>query len=321
MTRPSIFNTGLIVALLASSPVWAEATIELPDPGFAPEGIAVDASGGLYIGSLTEGRILHVSADGASFSDFAPEGKNGLVSVIGVHASGNGKTIFACSSDPGASKLTKTAAPALVAFDAASGDPAGRFELPEGGAFCNDVTELPDGTVLATDSFVPRIYSLKPGADHLEIWLDAPQLNADGFNFNGIAYDDGHVYVLRYSSGTMHDVAVAPDGSAGDVTQVALPRALSAPDGLTAIGGGRFLIVEGGGLTSGVRGQLTGATLAGGHGELVTIAPDLNIPTTAAIHSGKAYVVEGQLDHLFDPEAGPADPYRVLVIDLPSEFR
>ncbi len=321
MMKPSIFNSGLLIALLAATTAGAETAITLPDPGFAPEGISVGASGALYIGSLTEGRILRVSADGTTFSDFAPAGANGLVSVIGVHASADGKTVFACSSDPGASKLTKTAAPALVAFHTESGEPAGRYELPEGGSFCNDITELPDGTVLATDSFVPRIYALKPGADHLDVWLDAPALNAEGFNFNGIAYDDGRVYILRYSSGTMHGVTVAPDGSAGEVVQVEMARQLSAPDGLTSLGSGRFLIVEGGGLTAGARGQLTGAALAHDHAELTAIAPDLNVPTTTAVESGKAYVVEGQLDHLFDPVAGPADPYRILVIDLPAEFR
>lgn len=314
--------TTCIAALSAALMTWpalADTAIVLPDPGFAPEGIAADSEGVLYTGSLTQGRIVKIAPDTGAVTDFAAPGANGMVSVIGLHVVGD--LVYACSSDSGASALTGMAAPALVAFDRKSGAAAGRFEFPEGGAFCNDIAEMPDGTILATDSFAPRIYALRPGAQRLEIWLEDSRFAGEGFNLNGIAHDAGAVHVLRYNTGTLHRIEVDADGRAGAVSDIALPAPLRGPDGLTALGGGRFLVVEGGGLNAGARGALTGIRLHGETASVETIATDLDVPTTAAVVGGTAYVVEGQLDHLFDPSAGPAAPYRILAIDLPAAYR
>lgn len=307
------------IAALTPAMSLAGSDILLPDPAFAPEGIAVDGAGNLYIGSLTQGRLAKITAKPHTVTDFVEAGTNGMVTVVGLHVSGD--TVFACSSDPGIGALTGTAAPALVAFDAASGTPAGRFELPEGGGFCNDITELPDGTILATDSFSPRIYALKPGADQLEVWFEDPQFAGEGFNLNGIAYDDGAVYVLRYNTGTLHRITLAEGSMSGTVESLPLPRAINGADGLNALGDGRFLVVEGGGLSAGARGALLGITLTDATAKMETLAPDMNVPTTAAVFDGVAYVVEGQLDHLFDPTAGAPDAYKIRAIALPENYR
>jgi len=308
-------------ALAATLPAlaMADAGITLPDAAFAPEGISHDTSGTLYVGSLTQGRIVKISAKTEDVTEFAAAGANGLVTVVGLHVEGD--QTFACSSDPGIGALTGTAAPALVAFNTETGAPAGRYPLPEGGMFCNDIAALPDGTILATDSFVPRIYALKPGADQLEIWLDDSRFVGEGFNLNGIAYDNGAVFVARYNTGTLHQIDVGADGQAGQITDLKMSAEIHGADGLTALGDGRFLIVEGGGLYAGARGALWGATVFDGEAKLEAIAEDLNVPTTATVIGETAYVVEGQLDHLFDPDAGSPDPYRILAIELPETFQ
>ncbi|MDP1737665.1 MAG: hypothetical protein Q8L23_09515 [Caulobacter sp.] len=314
--------TTLVAALSAAvlaGEALADPAITLPDHGFAPEGIAVDGDGALYTGSLTQGRIVKITPASGEVTDFVAPGANGLVSVVGLHVAGD--LLYACSSDPGVSALKGAAAPALVVFDRRSGAAAGRFELPEGGAFCNDIAELPDGTILATDSFAPRIYALRPGSERLDIWLEDTRFVGEGFNLNGIAHDAGAVYVVRYNTGTLHRIEVAADGAAGAVSEIVLPAPLRGPDGLTALGDGRFLVVEGGGLNAGARGALTGIRLDGATATVETIAADLDVPTAAVVVGGTAYVVEGQLDHLFDPGAGPASPYRILAIDLPAAYR
>lgn len=320
MKRMTVITS--VVALSAAfltGAALADTAITLPDPGFAPEGIAADSDGALFTGSLTQGRIVRVVPETGVVTDFAAPGANGMVSVVGMHVAGD--LVFACSSDPGASALTGTAAPALVVFDRQSGEATGRYELPEGGGFCNDIAEMPDGTILATDSFAPRIYALRPGSERLDVWLEDARFVGEGFNLNGIAHDAGAVYVLRYSTGSMHRIEVDADGSAGAVTEVALPAPFKAPDGLTALGGGRFLVVEGGGLQAGARGALTGVRLEGATATIETIAADLDVPTTAVVVGDIAYVVEGQLDHLFDPAAGAPEPYRILSINLPAAYR
>lgn len=319
--KPSLHLVLLAGVLAAAMPTFVVAdTVTLPNEKFAPEGISSDTDGNLYVGSLTQGRLIKIAADTQKVTDFAPAGVNGMVTVVGLHVEHD--SLFVCSSDPGISALTGTAAPALVAFDVATGRPSGRYPLPEGGAFCNDITALPDGTILATDSFVPRIYALKPGADHLEIWLNDDRFAADGFNLNGITYDDGAVLVARYNTGTLHQIEIGSDGGAGQVTDLAMPREIHGADGLTALGNGRFLLVEGGGLHAGAHGALWGVKIADGAVSLDEIATDLNVPTTATVVGTTAYVVEGQLDHLFDAEAaGPADPYRILSIELPHTYQ
>ncbi len=318
-TTPKILPV-LAAALAFGTASTAQQTLNLPE-AFAPEGIAVDAGGTMYLGSLTQGRVISLNPETNQIEPFAAAGVNGMVSVIGLHISADNALVFACSSDLEASQFTGTAAPALVAFVRATGEAAGRYELPEDGGFCNDITELPDGTILATDSFSPRIYALRPEATALEIWFEDAGFTGEGFNLNGIAYADGSVYFVRYNTGTLHGIPVTEDSGAGSYFDVTLPAPLAAPDGLTALGHGRFLVVEGGGLTAGARGQLSGLRLENGAAMVTVIAPDLNIPTTAAVFDGVAYVVEGQLDHLFDPDAGAPDPYRVLKINLPSAFQ
>lgn len=312
-----VLASSLAVGLPAMAA--ADTSIPLPDLAFAPEGISNDTSGNLYVGSLTQGRIVKITPQTGEVTEFAAAGANGLVTVVGLHVAGN--QTFACSSDPGISALTGTAAPALVAFDIQTGQAKGRYPLPEGGVFCNDIAELPDGTILATDSFVPRIYALAPGADELTVWLDDSRFAGEGFNLNGIAYDDGAVFVARYNTGTLHQIDVNPDGQAGTVTDLNLSEDLQGADGLTALGDGRFLIVEGGGLSAGARGALWGVTVTDEDAVLQAITPNLNVPTTATVVGSTAFVVEGQLDHLFDPEAGLADPYRILAIELPEAFQ
>lgn len=308
-------------SLAAMMPAFALAgsNIPLPDAGFAPEGISHDAAGNLFVGSLAQGRIIKISPETGDVTEFASAGANGLVTVVGVHVEGN--QIYACSSDPGISALTGTASPALVSFNTETGAPTGRYPLPEGGIFCNDIAALPDGTILATDSFVPRIYALKPGADQLETWLEDSRFAGEGFNFNGIAYDDGAVYVARYNTGTLHQVDLGVDGQAGPIADLKMSAELHGADGLTALGDHRFLIVEGGGLHAGARGALLGAVVSEGEVKLEAISEDLNVPTTATVIGKTAYVVEGQLDHLFDPEAGSPDPYRILAIELPEKLQ
>lgn len=235
------------------------------------------------------------------------------MTVVGVRVSADGQLLYACSSDPGFGKLTGSAKPAITAFRIADGTPAGRFELP-GGGFCNDLTELGDGTILATDSFKPRIYAVSNGA--IRVWLEDTRFEGKGFNLNGIAAVSGAVYVVRYNTGSLYRITVNPDGSAGEVSEVTLSRTLRSPDGLSAVSSIELIVVEGGGLHAGALGSLARIRLDRHAGDVDVIADGLKVPTTAALWNGRAYVVEGQLDTLFDKTAGPPEAFRVRAIPV-----
>lgn len=313
---PAALALCALALTLGAQGALANSSIALPDPNFAPEGIAIAADGTIYTGSLTQGALIAIDPDTREVTPFAASGANGMVTTVGVHVTHDDRRVIACSSDPGFGVHTGKAAPALVAFDRASGGALGRYEIP-GGGFCNDIAELADGTLLVTDSFSPRIYALAPGAEALSLWLEDDRFVSDGIALNGIAVANGAVYVVQYDAGGLFRAELTADGRPGAISQIQLDRKLDFPDGLLALDDGRLLVVEGGGLSKGARGALSVVSLEGTQGALSTLADDLNVPTTAAVHGDRLYVVEGQLDHLFDPEAGAPDPYRILTFDRP----
>lgn len=304
----TVFLTGI-------TSVRAAEIIQLPDAKLFPEGIAINSKGGLYIGSLTEGRILYLDPKTHKAHRFIPSGSNGLVSALGLLINKDGDTLYACSSDPGMSELKGSSKPAIVAFDALSGTPRGRFEVPEGG-FCNDLTEGPGGLILATDSLNAKIYALKPEENGLRTWLSDQRFSGKGFGLNGITSTSGAVYVVKYNSGQLFKIPMERNGTAGRAVEIQLNRTLKGPDGLKAIGPKKLLVVEGGGLTAGSRGNLSTISLNDDRGVVKIIADDLNVPTTAVIGDNVAFVVEGQLDHLMDPDAGPPEAFRIVKVKL-----
>lgn len=310
-------SAAIISISLNLSPVFAGNIIPLPGSRFFPEGIAADSRGGFYVGSLTEGRIVYLEPKSHKVKPFVAAGTNGLVTVVGIYVNAKEDLLYVCSSDPGFGNLTGSAKPALLAFRTADGSPAGRFELPEGG-FCNDIAELDDGTILATDSFNPRIYAVRPGSNKLSTWLEDDVFKGKGFQLNGITSLSGDVFVVRYATGTLYRIAVNADGYAGKITEITLNRPLKGPDGLKVLNAGthELLVVEGGGLSAGSRGLLSKVKIQGTNGTVSTIADNLNVPTTASIRNGTAYVVEGQLDHLFDKSAGAPDPFQIVRIPV-----
>jgi len=317
-SRRFLFAASAAVLMLAGvSSTFAGEAIPIAGQKFFPEGIAVDTRGGLYVGSLVDGKIIYLAPDSRVTRTFADEGKNGMVSVLGVFVNAAGNKVYACSSDPGFGKLTGTAKPALVAFNTKDGTVAGRYELP-GGGICNDITELADGTILATDSVKARIYALAPGSDGLTVWAQDNRFKGKGFGLNGIVATPGAVFVVKYNSGSLFKISVGQNNVAGNITEIALDRPLKGPDGLEIMNSKNteLLVVEGGGLTRGAYGQLSKIVINGNKGAVKIIKDNMNVPTTVAIYKKTAYVVEGQLDHLFDKTAGAPDAFQIVKVTL-----
>lgn len=277
--------------------------VPLPGNGFYPEGIAISAEGDLYVGSLATNEIWRLDRQTKKIERFSAPDAN-LLSVIGVHVSGDGRSLYACSSDP------KYAYPGrnseLVTFDLQSGTVTGRVDLP-GGGLCNDIAETDDGTVLLTDSFGGRILSLSPGADQLSVWAASPDFSGKGINLNGIAAIGNAVFAVKYNSGELFKFTRTPDGVTHE--RIALDRPLNGPDGLERLSGDRLLVVEG------FSGSVSIIDLA--TGSVGVVAENLDSPTTAAIHKEFAYVVQGQLDHFFGMTQAPPGPFSLKRVKLP----
>lgn len=304
----------LVISTIASTfTSIAEEQIALPGKAFFPEGIAVDNQGGLYVGSLTKGRILYLEPGSQAPRVFVRNGSDGLMSVVGMVVSPDGKTLFACNSDIGISDFKGASQPGLVAFDTKTGISKGSWEFP-GGGLCNDLTFTPDGTILMTDSFKPRIMALKPGAKLLSQWSTDERFNTGkGFNLNGITWNEQGLFVVKYNSNELFRIGVKTDGSAGPIDKITLSRPLGGPDGIKTLASGDLLVVEGG------TGQLSTIRLDGLNGEVKTISAGLNVPTTVAVFGNTAYIIEGQLDHLPFPnnKTGAPDTFMLKAVELP----
>lgn len=280
-------------------------TGEVPLPGSAlyPEGIGVSASGDLYVGSLVERQILRLDRQTRKIQRFsAPDAD--LLSVIGVYVSNDDSAVYACSSDPRGVHAGRRSE--IVGFDIQTGSVTRRAALPEGG-LCNDIAELDDGTLLVTDSFGGRILALAPHADALSVWAQSPEFIGEGFNLNGIVSVDGAVFAVKYNSGEMFRFSSSETGVTYE--RVALSRPLNGPDGLERISDEQLLVVEG------FAGTLSTIDLS--TGAVSIVAENLDSPTTAAIHQGFAYVVQGQLDHFFGMTQEPPRPFALKRVKLP----
>lgn len=299
-----------VLTICAAFPAIADKKISLPGDTLFPEGIAADSQGGLYIGSLAEGRILYLEPDSFTPRIFAQDGANGLMSVGGLLVSPEGETLYVCNSDIGVSTFTGLSKPGLVAFDTKSGFFKGRWDFP-GGGLCNDLTMMSDGTILMTDSFIPRILALKPGAETLIQWAGDDRFNGEGFNLNGITLTDQGVFVVKFNSNELFRISINADGSAGPIDLVELSRPLGGPDGIKTLPSGELLVVEG-------EGRLSRIKLEGLYAVIETIAAGFDVPTTAAVLGNLAYVVEAQLDHLPFPsnKSGLPKPFTLKIVAL-----
>jgi sugar lactone lactonase YvrE len=282
--------------------------IRLPGNSVYPEGVASLADGTLFVGSVSEGTIFRVPPDAAQPEQepFASGGDNGLLNTVGLLADEERGRLWACSSDAfGAG----TSPPGLKAFDLTTGDAAGSFDLP-GGGFCNDVALDAAGNVYLTDSLAPRILRLPAGGQELEIWLEDERFGGEGFNLNGIEVGGEDLYTVKYNSGQLFRVTLGQDGEPGEVAEIELDRPLESPDGMRLESKGRLIVVEG-------VGRLTRIQLGGASATLTVVRDLLNGPTTATLVGGDAWVVEGQLAHLFDPKSGEPDlPFQLVRVPL-----
>ena len=309
---------ALAAALAAGTAAAAPTEATLPGDHAFPESVTSTKDGTLFVGSIAEGGIFKVKPGADRAEPWIKPGANGSRSTFGVLADEASNTLLVCSNDvsgfgipgPGNAKGST-----LAAFDLTTGEAKGSTPLPGSKAFCNDIALGPDGSAFVTDSANPRILRLKPGGSEFEVWASDPQFAPPerGAGLDGIAIGgDGAVYVNKFTAGGLFKVAVK-DGRAGEVTALQTSRKLTLPDGLRRYGSDTFLMAEGGG-------SLDLVTIKGGMAEISTIKDGFGGPVSVTQVGGTAWVAEGQLSHLFDPEMKkqqPKLPFRLHAVPLP----
>jgi sugar lactone lactonase YvrE len=279
---------------------------------------------------MDTGKIHLAAGDASESMDFIePDAENGLVSVLGLYASGT--TLWVCNSDAGNGQLAGDAPAALKSFDLATGSLTGSWEWPEysGDAlpdadtngvtgFCNDITMDADGNVYATDSWYPRILRLVADAtdtDTLEEWVTSDVFPQDQWHLNGIDIDPSSdiLYVVENHPGALYSIPIMANGNAGTVTEVMTSRPLLSPDGLKVIGDDLLATAEG------QPGGMAVIEIAGNEGFVRRISTGLDGIATFAIRDGSAWLVENQGDHFWGDATDALKPFRLVEVPLNQE--
>ena len=280
--------------------------ITLPGTRVFPESITSTSDGTLIVGSFGHGYVLRIAPGKTDAVEWIKAGTNGLNTVLGVFADEKNKLLWVCSN-----KLGPTGDPTAVkTFDLKTGAPKDSYVLPGDRTLCNDIAIAPDGTAYVTDTIGGAVDMLKPGAKALEVAAKDPLLaGADGLAFG----NKTTLYVNSVTANKIVRVDLGPDGKSTGITDLKLPRALDRPDGMRAVGKGRFLLAENSGKMS--------LVTFDGNNVMLTTLKEVSASTPAVTATkGMAWVAEGKLNYVQDPAMKDKDPgsFNMYAVPLPK---
>jgi len=280
--------------------------ITLPGTRVFPESITSTSDGTLIVGSFGHGYVLRIAPGKTDAVEWIKAGTNGLNTVLGVFADEKNKLLWVCSN-----KLGPTGDPTAVkTFDLKTGAPKDSYVLPGDRTLCNDIAVAPDGTAYVTDTIGGAVDMLKPGAKALEVAAKDPLLaGADGLAFG----NKTTLYVNSVTANKIVRVDLGPDGKSTGITDLKLPRALDRPDGMRAVGKGRFLLAENSGKMS--------LVTFDGNNVMLTTLKEVSASTPAVTATkGMAWVAEGKLNYVQDPAMKDKDPgsFNMYAVPLPK---
>jgi outer membrane protein assembly factor BamB len=300
IVRPSV---AALLALAVTVPMAASASdidrIDLP-PGWQAEGVTSDGTT-LYAGSLADGAIWKGDALTGE-GDVLVEGGEGVSVGLDVE-SGAGRLWVA--GGPGGT---------VVVYDTETGELLETYPFEAG--FLNDVI-VTDTAVYVTDSFIPQLIVIPLSEDGaVPLVANAKALPysgdveyADGFNLNGIEATDAGLVVVHTPTGELFRV----DPATAETTRIDIGDAdITFGDGLE-LDGSTLYVIRNQVATVAALELDEGATTATLTAELT--APDLDVPTTAAMVDGSLWAANAR----FGTDVTPDTEYWLTRLDTVGE--
>jgi sugar lactone lactonase YvrE len=273
----------------ASSGAFVD-TIPLPD-AFQPEGIAIDARGTAYFGSLADGDIYAAdvrSGDG----EILAEGPG--TSSVGLDVDQRGR-LFVAGGPAGDARI----------IDTSTGETLAEYQLGTGATFINDVIVTREAAWF-TDSRQAQLSKVPLGPGGALPTQDAVEtlpLTGDfelvpGFNANGIEVtpDGTGLLVMQSATQTLYHV----DPATGIATAVDLGGVpLANGDGLLVHGRTLYVVQNQLNLVGVV--ELAADGLSGEYVDQLT-NPGFDVPTTVASYGNSLYLPNARFGTLVTPE-------------------
>lgn len=176
-----------------------------PEHDLLIEGLAYDAkTGRLFVSSVHHRKIIAIDKDGAR-TDFVPEGRDGLLGALGIHADASRRALWVCTTAlPQVASVTsrERGSTAVFRYHLDTGALEKRYALPEiaGRHAFGDLTLAPDGDVLVSDNASGALYTIRrDGKDALETYLPAGTFRSP----QGLALDTAGrtLFVADYTAG------------------------------------------------------------------------------------------------------------------------
>ena len=280
--------------------------VQLPGATFYPEGLSFDHDGNMYVSSILTGALAKVPAGSDAAIELVPGNRLGA-SLVASAMSRRGDLLWLCLGTYG------TDVPPAVIGILTDGTEVVRHLFPKQadgrtGGLCNEITEDGQGNIYASDSFGARILKIpadkRTTANSAAVWASSPDLGAQMFGVNGIAWDGKQsILAVNTETGKLFRVGLADAA----LTQVTLERNLAGPDGIRRISDTRAVVVEQG------AGRVSSIDLA--TGKITSLKEDLRTPTSLDVIGDEAWVSEGQLSHIFD-QTMPELPFYVVRVAL-----
>lgn len=183
-----------------------QTAFSVPAEHAMPEALAHDdESGRTFIGTIRDGLILVRGPEGDGFEVFADsEQIEGMTAVFDLLVDEQRGHLWAATGATGQYRHARSqdyGRTALIRFDLDSGEMQAVFRVVPDGTphLLGAMTMAADGTIYASDTAVPLVYRLEPGAEHPTPFLSHPVLAS----LRGLALspDESRLYVADYELG------------------------------------------------------------------------------------------------------------------------